>query len=205
MVETLARFVADLANASIGETTNHYSRRQAGLDRPNAPGIRTENLLGYLEARSDASLVLVGEAAGYRGCRFSGIPFTSERSLPVGRWTSTRAQGWREPSATIVHRVLHELGLEEKTLLWNAVPTHPAGSRPLSNRTPTRAELALGICWLERLLSLTEARSVVAVGRAAASVLPSGTPVVRHPANGGAALFRRQLADLVMRNGQAER
>ena len=48
----------------------------------------------------DAELLLVGEAAGYRGARVSGVAFTSERQLT--------GSGPAEATATIVHRVLHE-------------------------------------------------------------------------------------------------
>ena len=47
----------------------------------------------YLDAKRDASIVLVGEAAGYRGARVSGIAFTSERQLT--------GAGPSEASATI--------------------------------------------------------------------------------------------------------
>src|SRR5207253_2473631 len=87
----------------------------------------------YLEARRDAEIVLVGEAAGYRGARVSGIPFTSERQL-TGR-------GPAEATATVVHGVLAELGIED-VLLWNVVPTHPhEPGRPYTNRRPTRDEV----------------------------------------------------------------
>ena len=79
--------------------------------------MRRERLAAYLEARSDASILLVGEAPGYRGARVSGIPFTSERQLT--------GVGPAEATATIVQRVLAELGLAERVLLWNVVPTHP--------------------------------------------------------------------------------
>ena len=38
-------------------------------------------MAGYLDRKRDAGIVLVGEAAGYRGARVSGVPFTSERQL----------------------------------------------------------------------------------------------------------------------------
>jgi uracil-DNA glycosylase len=116
----------------------------------------------------------VGEAPGYRGARVSGIPFTSERQLS--------GSGPAEATATIVHRVLAELGLEEAVLLWNVVPTHPGTER--SNRRPTRAEVAASRPFLAEL---ARGRRVLAVGRLAAEVLDA--PYVRHPAHGGGTAF----------------
>ena len=169
-------FVRDLAAAQIGTTWNFYREG-------NGAAVRRERLARYLEERRDARLLLVGEAAGYRGARRSGIPFTSERQLtgePPG-----------EASATIVHRVLAELGLTEDVLLWNAVPTHPhLPGRPESNRRPTVREVAASA---EFLRELTCGRRVLAVGRVAHAAV--GGTYVRHPSHGGAAGFRGALLD----------
>jgi uracil-DNA glycosylase len=141
-------------------------------------------LASYLASRVDAPLLLVGEAAGYRGARVSGIPFTSERQLT--------GSGPAEATATVVHRVLAELGLQECVLLWNVVPTHPGTER--SNRPPTRAEVAAGLPFLREL---AVGRLAIAVGRVAHGVL--GGPYVRHPSHGGAADFRADLATLLRR------
>jgi uracil-DNA glycosylase len=163
-----------LARAEVGATFNQYA---------GSPFLR-ERLRSYLAARSGAPLLLVGEAAGYRGARVSGIPFTSERQL-----TGT---GRAEASATIVHRTLRALGLFDDVLLWNVVPTHPGTA--VSNRRPTRGEIAAARPFL---LELRERRLVVAVGRVAAAALAA--PYVRHPSHGGAAAFAdglRQALDL---------
>jgi uracil-DNA glycosylase len=139
--------------------------------------------------------MLVGEAPGYRGCRFSGIAFTSERSLPPERRSSTKLAAWIEPSATIIGGALRAADLEAETVLWNACPLHPAGGSPLSNRTPSRAELEAGLEWLTRLIALLAPSLVVAVGRSAQRSLP-GAPVVRHPANGGASACRAGIAQI---------
>src|SRR5262249_27228000 len=138
----------------------------------------------YLDTRSDAPIVLVGEAAGYRGARVSGLPFTSERQL-----TGT---GPAEATATIVHRVLAELGLEEQGPLWNGVPTPPG--TPPSHRRPPRAESEAGLPFLQVLAAR---RRAVAVGRVAHAVL--GGPYVRHPSHGGAVDFQAGLATLLLR------
>jgi hypothetical protein len=122
--DTVDRFVADLSGAVIGTTVNPYACYDPALDRPDGAAIRLANLRRHLQDRRRPLILLVGEAPSYRGCRFSGIAFTSERRLlPPYGWSSTLPQGWTEPSATIVHRVLTTLDIESQTMLWNVVPT----------------------------------------------------------------------------------
>jgi hypothetical protein len=183
----------DLSEASIGATFNQF--RDVGLDDlPNAPAIRRKNLRHYLEERSTAEVLAVGEAAGYQGMRWSGIAFTSEFDLL--RWgepyrrTSKRPRPWKEPSGTIVHGVLEELDAERRVLLWNTVPTHPhLVGLPLSNRRPTRAEVEIGRTYVERLIEILRPGKLIGVGRIACAVLPEAA-YVRHPAQSGATAFR---------------
>jgi uracil-DNA glycosylase len=171
----LGALVDELSEACIGATFNQYRRSR----------LRRERLARYLDDRNHAPLLLVGEAAGYRGARVSGLPFTSERQL-TGR-------GPAEASATIVHRVLAELGIEEEVLLWNVVPTHPhEPGRPYTNRRPTRGEVESSVVFLE---GVARGRRVIAVGRLAAQV--TGAPYVRHPSHGGAEAFWGGLSALV--------
>jgi Uracil DNA glycosylase superfamily len=160
--------VERLAAARIGETYNQYGASPLLRDR----------LRSYLETCREAKVVLVGEAAGYRGARVSGIPFTSERQLT--------GSGPAEATATIVHRVLAKLGVEDEVLLWNVVPTHPGSES--ANRRPTRAEVEAASPFLDEL---TRRRVTIAVGRLAAAALDA--PYVRHPSYGGAAAFEQGL------------
>jgi uracil-DNA glycosylase len=172
----MSAMVSALAAARIGETCNFY-RDGEGADE------RCARLAAYLHARRSARWLLVGEAAGWRGARVSGLPFTSERQLT--------GNGPAEATATIVHRVLRELGVEEDVLLWNVVPTHPhLPGEPRSNRPPTRAEVEAAAPYLAEL---ARGRRVVAVGRVAERAL--GAPAIRHPSHGGARAFRDGLVE----------
>ena len=167
-------FVEGLAAARIGRTFNQYAvgARAALLRR---------RLVRYLAERAEAGILLVGEAPGYRGARVSGIPFTSERQLT--------GVGPAEATATIVHRVLGELGIEREVLLWNVVPTHPGTSS--TNRAPTREEVEAGLSFVAPLV---DGRQVLAVGRIAHAAL--GGHYVRHPSHGGTELFRSRLGSV---------
>ena len=164
-----AAFVRRLAAAEIGATFNFYRDGDGAA-------VRRGRLQEYLERHAHTRLVLVGEAAGYRGARVSGIPFTSERQL-----TGT---GPGEATATIVRRTLAELALD--ALCWNVVPTHPGTES--SNRRPTVAEVGAASPFLTEIAS---ERRILAVGRLAEAV--TGAPYIRHPSHGGAAEFRAGL------------
>lgn len=167
--------VTRLAAAQIGVTYNQYAR---------SPLLR-RRLDEYLDRADEAPILLVGEAAGYRGARISGVAFTSERQLT--------GVGPAEATATIVHRVLAELGLENDVLLWNVVPTHPHRPRePASNRRPSANEIAAASPFLEELAA---GRQVIPVGRVAEEAL--GIEGIRHPSHGGSKAFRTGLARLV--------
>ena len=203
--QPLRDLVDDLTEARIGATFNQY--RETGGDDASAaaPGLRRSNLLRYLELRRHAPVVMVAEAGGWRGARYSGLTLYCERQfdaagpdddLPFVR-TSRHPRGWSEPSATIVQRALASGGWQRRVLLWNTVPTHPAGLTPHSNRTPSRSEVGLGAAYLHRLLEIVRPAHLVSLGRVAASALDADVPVVRHPANGGASLCTRGLSELL--------
>lgn len=190
---------------------NPYKEAFPELDGPAAARRRRENLEAYLERVGTPRRVLFGEALGYRGGRFSGIAFTSERQLvgPADRrlpWggppfqaTSRNPALWLEPSGSVVWSALG--GDARGSLVWNVFPWHPYGARgPLSNRTPERSLIAANLHVLERLLGELGPAQVLAVGRTSQSALEAlgvEAPALRHPAHGGAGLFREQIREQI--------
>ncbi len=185
---------------------------------PDAPTRRASHLSRYLNERLDhARILLIGEAPGYQGAKFSGCAMTSERRLlesGVGgpffagikhRTSQTTFSngkqnllGALEPTASIVWPALLQACSSHAFVLWNAFAWHPhQPNEPLSNRTPSDHEMQLGRDVLQHFLNLYPAAQVIAVGRKSATTLASlgiaATPV-RHPANGGAPLFRQQIS-----------
>src|SRR5213080_227895 len=192
----------------------------------NAPAIRRHQLRAYLQKRlGKVKLAVIGEAVGYRGGHFSGIPMTSERLL-LGRnkkvclksndffsdinprHTSKPEKcpdGFSEPTATIVWSTLLRLGLKpDQFVLWNAFPWHSFDPRRgmLSNRMPNKSECAAGLSVLKAFLDLFRCEEIVALGNVAVSQLKEMNVEcqgVRHPASGGAKLFREQIGRILQK------
>jgi len=94
--------------------------------------------------------------------------------------------------------VLDEFDAERQVILWNTVPTHPhLPEQPLSNRRPSRPEVAAGLTFVQRLIDIVRPRLVVGVGRIAAETLGTRAVYVRHPAQSGATAFRAGMRALL--------
>lgn len=201
-------FSATLALPSSVRSTNFY-QDQSDLHAEflTTAAQRRSNLLAHLRQVKLGDLILVGEAAGWRGARQSGIAFTAAPTVGL--------PGTREASATIVQESLHKAGLADRTLLWNAFPTHPHRvGAPHTNRTPTTAELAEAA---EVLRTAIGTRLIVCVGRSASHAVSavlgdkvhsvSAAPAsvravaVRHPSFGGASLFRAEFSACLVQWG----
>jgi uracil-DNA glycosylase len=223
--QSVEEFLRLLKKSPSGAVFNPWWQRDEANDiGPHAPLVRREQLGAYLNERlGKARLAIIGEALGYRGGHFSGIPMTSERILlgrakmaglepqpffmgMAPRRTSkpqTCPQGFSEPTATIVWSSLLGLGLpRDEFVLWNAFPWHSfnALAGMLSNRTPTKIEQSAGNPVLTEFLALFPCHQFVALGHIAAvrlKHLEVSAQYIRHPASGGAKLFREQIARVV--------
>jgi hypothetical protein len=211
--DKIKQYVQTLSEARLSEVFNPWGEScQTELDPAGGPTARCARLIDHLSI-SSPKLILMGEAAGYRGCRYSGVTFTSEKLLLDGviprievvtNRITRRTSSWSEPSATIVWGMLYELGIAESVVMSNAFPWHPEGKKGRhSNRTPTSTETSFALPYLETFLDLyPEGTPVVAVGDTAYNSLNKlgiTCEHVRHPAYGGANKFRSGLAEIINR------
>jgi hypothetical protein len=185
---------------------NAYYETDPEVDLPDAHLIRRNNLRNYLDSFDKKPLLLVlGEAAGPWGCRFSGVPFTSEnqiclQDLPfIGKQSSNHEVPHRETSAKIFWNAMSNF--HPNFFVWNTVPFHPhLLEDKLSIRPPTGKELLRFAPLLRSLLDLLQPWKVIAVGRKSELALKNleyPCIYVRHPSHGGASEFRAAI-DRVM-------
>ena len=196
-------FEREVFGRSSGEGQfNPYRDRDPLLDLTGAPSRRRENLAAYLRSLPDVpEVVVVAEAPGPWGCRFSGVPITSEAQLidplfPVqGVRTSVRGEPYGEYSARIFWRVM--LPFFERFLVWNAVPFHPhRAGEPLMIRAPRVGELRDFAVVTQGVIAETGPKAVVALGRRAErqlAFLGERCTYVRHPSQGGARAFEEGM------------
>ncbi|PKD43133.1 uracil-DNA glycosylase [Rhodohalobacter barkolensis] len=220
----ISKFVQSLKRTPRGLFNPWFHQDKKNDLVPNAPDIRKKQLETYLEERKDrAKYLFIAEALGYQGGHFTGIAMTSERILlgfqeekygvkpehvfksEIPNRTSRPdliEKGMSEPTATIMWGALRDLKIDPyEVVLWNAVPWHPYNPDKglLSNRTPLAGEMEAGLRHLKSFIRLFNAPKIVAVGRKceqSLSELGIDYIGVRHPANGGAPKFRRQLAEM---------
>lgn len=221
----LNQFLTGLAGYQGENTFNPWADHDERYEIENAVAIRRKNLEDYLALRlGKARILLIAEACGYQGGHFSGIAMTCERMLldlhPVvdsamvlghqGNRTSRKespllkpiqqAKGFNEPTDSVVWSACLEAGLGPNDfLLWNIFPFHPYKKGNLiTNRTPADDELAAGLACTRSLLSLTGPLPIFAIGKKSENTLTeAGFSItgLRHPANGGANIFRSQLKE----------
>jgi uracil-DNA glycosylase len=184
---------------------NPYRGIDPTVDQPGADCIRRDNLWRYLESFTAwPEIFVIGEAPGWRGCRFSGIPFTSEAQI-VERWpvcglqSSLAKQPYREAAATIFWRVMRDY--HPYFLAWNSLPLHPhQPGQPLSNRSPSQSEIRQAETGLAKLIELLHPRRVIAVGKSAVLAmhhLEVAALAVRHPGHGGSKSFEAGMRDIL--------
>lgn len=192
----------------------------------SAPVIRRKQLNQYLSERTDtAEFLLLGEAIGYQGGHFTGIPMTSEQILLGHKKTrgilpefifsgieprrtskpAIKPNGFSENTGTIVWGAIADFNMDPKAvLIWNAFPWHPYKPAKgfLSNRTPTDSELNDGIHVLKKLTGIFKKIQIISVGNNARKLLQKmdmQAVTVRHPAYGGASTFRDQFYQIIRR------
>lgn len=226
------QFVQSLLRWHGPDAFNPWADFDPDYDVAYARSIRKAQLERYLTRRlGNARILLVAEACGYQGGRFTGVAMTCERMMlslhptvnarmvigAPGRRTSRadspflpkeiqRRSGFNEPTDTVVWDACLSAGLApEEFLLWNIFPFHPhQKGRMLTNRTPTEKELSDGLAYTRELLRMTGPLLLFAVGRKSEVTLREAGyhPVgLRHPANGGANLFREGLFDALKQKG----
>ncbi|GFP74610.1 uracil-DNA glycosylase [Clostridium fungisolvens] len=197
MIKKLEAFVEELATMEV--TPNVYNQYSYEHEENL---IRRDNLLIYLKQmyKIKPKIILVGEAPGYRGCRLTGVPFTSEHLLMNnidGLDLFGKEKGYKlalekdkllkEATATIIWNTLVKYDM--MVLSWNAFPFHPyKQDNKESNRTPLKKELLIGEKPLLKMIEMFNIEKVVAMGNKAEESLNKlgiSCDKVRHPAQGG--------------------
>ena len=188
-IEKFINYLSSFSN--LIDSTNLYKGDQI------ESSIRKENVIRYLTKmkKINSTTLLLGEAPGYKGCRLTGIQFTSEKILKENYFFSNENYKFINPlnkleseiSATIVWNELKNYNI--LPLIWNIYPFHPhQKDNYLTNRTPTLQELKLGKNILMDLMKIFNIKKILTLGRKAESQLVDlniNSQYIRHPANGG--------------------
>jgi len=190
---------------SIEKLLKELSKRESSATVFNPyrdPG-QLNNLREYLNylVLNPFPVMLVGESPGYKGCRLTGIPFTSGfvvRNSPhrmfeeIGKKIVLEKEV-SEATGTIMWKYL---GRDKPVpILWNSYPFHPFRRRkPESNRKPTSPEVQEGIVYVKMIYEIFKPQIICSIGRVGEGILKETFPemeihYIRHPSRGGKSEF----------------
>ena len=196
------QFINDLAS---------YNRLHDVFNPYKDPAVKN-NLRAYLEYMVDNyknGILLVGEAPGHKGCKITGIPFTSGSVIKSKKNKIFRDIGHHiilsviesENTAKIVWNYLE--GKKTLPLFWNSFPFHPhPKNNKNKNRPPSKDEVDKGISYLKQLANIFKPQRIAGIGRAGeASVkLAFGLQedsYIRHPSYGGKSDFIKGMNKII--------
>lgn len=145
--------------------------------------------------------ILIGEAPGHDGCRWTGIPFTSghvirnckHRIFSQDNSDYCLEKVIKESTATVVWEYLSEI--EELPLFWNSFPFHPhAENNCNNNRLPGKNEIKEGAEYLNLIFEIFSKKTVYSLGRVSEKTMKVNFPAlksnyIRHPSRGGKPKF----------------
>ncbi len=202
--DRIANLLCDMPSKA--DLFNMYSSRNPDIDRVDAVQARRANLKRYIvERKKMPSLFILAEAPGPWGCRFTGVPITSEEQLidpafpHAGERSSLQSDPLKEYSASIYWRVLAPYW--EDIFTWNTIPFHPHKiGKPLTIRTPRLGEIKEFVPVLEEIIDELRPARTIAIGRKAERALDLAgveTTYVRHPSQGGALLFEEGVRSII--------
>ncbi len=171
------------------------------------------NLKKYFETMltlKGKRVLLVGEAPGYKGCKITGIPFTSGKvfknvSHPVLIELKDKlflSKSEAESTATIVWEYLATKP-NNTPLFWNSFPFHPHKSENQnSNRCPSRHEIEHGVRYLHALREIFKPAQIAGIGKAGVECAKQAFPSVvikyiHHPSFGGKADFIKGMDEII--------
>jgi len=190
---------------------NQYSDQDLRIDLPKAAEIRKENLINYIISYADfPEFLLLGEAPGPWGCRFSGVPFTSEKQLinnflpftgkrssrKYPEITTKKLPPYHSDSSDRFWEVT--LPFYPRFFAWNIVPFHPHKPEAiLSIDKPNSSEVEGFALIIKEIIKFLKPKKTIAIGRVPENGLIkiglNDVIYVRHPARGGSEKFREGL------------
>ena len=184
---------------------NSFNFYRHGYRDPEEAAITSQNLLNYLRIMQDLhpTILLVGEAPGYKGCKLSGIPFTSEYHIihedffKDGFKVLDIDNVDKEVSASVIWNVIRHKNV--MPLMWNIYPFHPLKENG-GNGKPKSKDIRLGRSILDSLLTMFDIKDIYCIGTTSRDALnnhPLYRGYIRHPSHGGKNECTRRLNEIL--------